>query len=223
MHIITIATRKGGVGKTTTAGAIAQGLAAQGRKVAVIDLDSQMNVSSMFITRISHDYRLERWLNGDAPVFSEANGVSILYGIGSHAGLDEAGLRERLETLREFDYVIFDCPPSVGVEVRSAIAVADTLLGIADGGDWAVAGALAVREMRKPHQRFAFVVNRFSARKSLDGMAVTLLSRYGVDVFTVTMEAKVPNTSASHAGFPKAGKAAADAAELVSYLMEVEA
>lgn len=223
MHKITISTRKGGVGKTTTAGGLAQGLAAKGRRVALIDLDSQINAASMFVLRVSQEYRLERWLNGEAPVWDVSNGVSILYGIGAHEGLDEEALAERVKSLEaDFDYVIFDCPPSAGLEVRSAVAVADTILAVADGGDWAVAGALAVKEARKPHQRLAFVVNRFSQRKSLDGMAVTVLSRYGVDVFTVTNESKVPNATASHAGFPKSGKAAVDMAELISFVMEVE-
>lgn len=225
MHIITVGSRKGGIGKTTTAGGLAQGLAAQGRKVALIDLDSQINAASMFVLRVSQDFRLEHWFNGDTPVWDVSNGVHILYGIGASEGLAEEALRERVESLaaEKFDYVIFDCPPSAILAVRSALAVADTILAVADGGDWAVAGALAVKDSRKPNQRFAFVVARFNARKSLDGMAVTVLSRYQIDVFTVSNESKVPNATASHAGFPKNGKASLDMWELTKFIMEVEA
>ena len=222
MHIITIASRKGGTGKTTTAGGVAQMLASKGLKVLLVDLDTQVNAALMFLRRVPREFRVEEWFNGAEPrcIQIEGSELYVLYGVGAHPGLTAEELRAKLGGIQGFDYLVFDCPPSDGLIVRSAIAVADTVLAMAEPGDWAIAGAIAVSQMVRPDQRCAFVVSRYSTRTQLSGQSVTVLTQQGRETFTVVSETKVPSTTSMHHGFPKRGKASLDMWDLVTWITE---
>ena len=148
-RIMTIANQKGGVGKTTTAVNIAAALALHGSNVLVIDLDPQGNAS----TALDVDHRVgtpsvynvlvedRRWPRSSAP--SKAyRGCSA-----SPATIDLAGAEIELVPLvaREsrlaraiaaydasgLDYIIIDCPPSLGLlTVNSLVAAAEVLIPI---------------------------------------------------------------------------------------------
>ncbi|QIF02786.1 ParA family protein [Roseimicrobium sp. ORNL1] len=145
MRIVAIANQKGGVGKTTTALNLSACLAARGCRVLLIDLDPQANATSGLGLAQEEDGSLYPCLVGDVLPQSVIRSTRLpnLSIIRSHqelAGceveLAQTGhhltrLRDVLHPLRytgHFDYLIMDCPPSLGVLMTGALAAADELL-----------------------------------------------------------------------------------------------
>ncbi len=143
-RIIAIANQKGGVGKTTTAVNLAACLAADGRRVLLIDLDPQGNASSGVGVQVRELARgLYEALLGDValeaivtpvepeglfvvPSSRELAGASL-----ELAGLDEGHRRLRglLAPLRDrFDYLVIDCPPSLDMLTVNGLSAADSVL-----------------------------------------------------------------------------------------------
>ena len=144
MRVIAVFTHKGGVGKTTTVANLGAGLARLGRKVLLVDVDPQACLTVHFgLDPEKAEKTIYDVLCRDLP-FAEAvrelEGPSLL-GVPSHLDLAGAELelattmgRERLlrdaleRWLREqkgIDYVLFDCPPSLGLLTVNALTAAD--------------------------------------------------------------------------------------------------
>jgi chromosome partitioning protein len=145
MKIVAIANQKGGVGKTTTAVNLGCALAEEGLRVLIIDLDPQGNATSSFGLQDLEGESLYEPLLGAAAIADKivptrVEGVFIV-----PADLDLAGaeveiarldnhltrLTETLAPLRAdntFDFVLLDCPPSLGILMTNALAAADELL-----------------------------------------------------------------------------------------------
>lgn len=145
MRIVAIANQKGGVGKTTTALNLSACLAAKGSRVLLIDLDPQANATSGLGLAQEDGGSLYPCLIGQSNITSVIRSTRLpnLSIIRSHqelAGceieLAQSGnhltrIREVLDPLRHtghFDYIIMDCPPSLGVLMTGALAAADELL-----------------------------------------------------------------------------------------------
>jgi len=145
-RLFTIANQKGGVGKTTTAVNLAAALAIQGLKTLVIDLDPQGNASTALdiADRRSGTPSSYEVLLGDMPL-----GAAIQRSPHSErlfcvpATIDLAGaeielvptfsrelrLRKALESVvADFDYILIDCPPSLGLITVNGLAAADEVL-----------------------------------------------------------------------------------------------
>ncbi len=145
MRIVAIANQKGGVGKTTTALNLSACLAEQGVRVLLIDLDPQANTTSGLGIAQEDGGSLYPALVGgmDPRRLIRSTRLANLSIIRSHqelagcevelaqGGNHLARLREVLSPLRtsgHFDYIIMDCPPSLGVLMTGALAAADELL-----------------------------------------------------------------------------------------------
>jgi len=145
MRIVAIANQKGGVGKTTSAINLSACLAARGIRTLLLDLDPQANATSglglvqedrgsLYAALVEgedvHKLIRSTHLNNLSIIRShqELAGCEIeLAQTGNHL----ARLREVLQPLRAlsvFDYVVMDCPPSLGVLMTSALAAADELV-----------------------------------------------------------------------------------------------
>jgi chromosome partitioning protein len=140
-HVFAISNQKGGVGKTTTAINLAAALALEDRSVLLIDLDPQGNASS----GVGHpksevklgiaDVLLGFCDLGDVLVATEVDGLHLAPAtrelVGVEVELVDADQREfRLRTAiqqqaGDYDYVILDCPPSLGLLTVNALACAD--------------------------------------------------------------------------------------------------
>jgi chromosome partitioning protein len=145
MKIVAIANQKGGVGKTTTAVNLGAALAETGHRILIIDLDPQANATSSFGLQAVEQTSLYEPLLGEASISerifpTEREGLFIV-----PSDLDLAGaeveiarmanhLTRLAETLRPlhadetFDFVLLDCPPSLGILMTNALAAADELL-----------------------------------------------------------------------------------------------
>lgn len=140
MRSIAIMNQKGGVGKTTTAVNVSAALADAGQKVCLIDLDPQAHASLHFGLELRPEtlsiYDVLVGKLGLADVRHQVG--ENLAVVGSHldlaaAELELAGVvgRERIlrdkldEDPTEFDYLLIDCPPSLGVLTLNALAAVD--------------------------------------------------------------------------------------------------
>jgi chromosome partitioning protein len=122
--VFAVVNQKGGVGKTTTAINLATGLAATGKKVLIIDLDPQGNAST--------------GLGIDAEVKTLVPGLTIVPSTMdlSAAELELVNMDQRTHRLktamdvswRTYDFVLFDCPPSLGLITLNALIAAHSVL-----------------------------------------------------------------------------------------------
>jgi chromosome partitioning protein len=145
MKIVAIANQKGGVGKTTTAVNLGCALAEEGLRVLLIDLDPQGNATSSFGMQELEGESLYEPLLGGVSIVEKILPTRLPRMFIVPADLDLAGaeveiarmdnhltrLRETLVPLRSddtFDFVLLDCPPSLGILMTNALAAADELL-----------------------------------------------------------------------------------------------
>ena len=130
--IISVANQKGGVGKTTTAINIAAGLAKAGKTALVIDIDPQCNATSgLGIEPAGRHPLVAGKPLAESVVETSQPRLFVLPGSQSLADADalSASNRQRASALRQqlanelgaFDYVFFDCPPSLGQLTRAAL------------------------------------------------------------------------------------------------------
>ena len=143
-HTIAIANQKGGVGKTTTAVNLAASLAADGRKVLLVDIDQQGNASSgVGSPKNSVELSIYHALMNEVPIhdiivqteiptlhLAPANRdlIGVEYDL---AALDDSRTRLKsvLEAARaDYDYIVLDCPPALDLVTINALVAADGVL-----------------------------------------------------------------------------------------------
>jgi chromosome partitioning protein len=142
--VIAIANQKGGVGKTTTAVSVAAAIAESGPKVLLVDLDPQGNASSGVGLRpredqpTIYDVLIEELDLIDAIRPANVRNLFLVPANIDLAGAElelvsafsrEQRLRRALESVRDdYDLIVIDCPPSLGLLTVNALTAADGLL-----------------------------------------------------------------------------------------------
>ena len=141
--IIAIANQKGGVGKTTTTVNLGALLASMGKKIIIIDADPQGNATSSLGIPKELKLSLYNILIEDAQVIDVLKPTKIegLYICPSNINLAgaevelvslmsrETRLREKLDEIKKyFDYILIDCPPSLGLITINTLTAADSVI-----------------------------------------------------------------------------------------------
>jgi len=142
--ILAIANQKGGVGKTTTAISVAAALAALERRVLLIDFDPQGNTTGgLGLDKSKLAATVYGWLFGTAAFGETVRNTELAFLsllpsnrdlVGAEVELVSIDRREfqlagRLVSHRgEFDYILIDCPPSLGLLTLNALTAADGVL-----------------------------------------------------------------------------------------------
>ena len=143
-EVIACANQKGGVGKTTTVVSLASYLALDGKRVLLVDMDPQGNATSgLGIDRAAIEASVYDVLLADTPVVdviqpTTVEGLSVLPSDRSLAGAEvelvpNAGRERRLRRVlggvgESYDFVLLDCPPSLGLLTVNALTAADSVL-----------------------------------------------------------------------------------------------
>lgn len=142
--IVAIFNQKGGVGKTTTCVNFAAALGQKGKKTLLVDCDPQGNTTSGVgldkseIENSSYDILINDVSAKDAVVKTEFKNLSVLPADMNLAGaeLELAENENRFKALKkalatvimDYDYIIIDCPPSLGLISLNALTAADTVI-----------------------------------------------------------------------------------------------
>ncbi len=149
-NIISLVNQKGGVGKTTTSINLAASLGKMGKKTLIIDLDPQGNASTGLgidkgsVTKSIYEVLTNRCEVKDAIIKTKFTKLHIIPATINLAGLDvelvqmeyenpQFKKNTQLKTILEsidasFDYIIIDCPPSLGLNTMNALVASNSVL-----------------------------------------------------------------------------------------------
>src|SRR5659263_114092 len=199
--IIAIANQKGGVGKTTTTVNLSASLAFLGKKVLVIDVDPQGNTTSgLGVEKSSKMSIYEVIIDGenirDAIVNTGIDTLKLCPSNMNLAGAEvelvsvisrENQIKAAIEDIQgEYDYIFFDCPPSLGLLTVNALTAANTILVPIQCEYYALEGLsqlmntvrIVQKHLNKKLDVEGVVLTMFDARTNLSIQVVEEVKKY---------------------------------------------
>ena len=216
--IVAVANQKGGVGKTTTAQALAAGLAEKGYKVLGIDLDPQGNFSTACgaenynvltvyeVMKRGSDVReaIQHTPSCDIiPANTILAGIEQeLHNVGKEMTLREKLRDEQTGVAEAYDYILIDCPPSLGLLTVNALTAADYLLIPTMAETFAASGITqlydtykSVKKYTNPALRIDGVLltrtERTRVTKTIQELTEKIADYMGADVYRTTIRSNV--------------------------------
>lgn len=225
--IIAFSNQKGGVGKTTSAVNIAAWLGKKGKKVLLCDLDSQGNATSgVGISKKNSDKTIYEVISGICPasetiIQTEFKNLWVIPSNMALAGaepelVDEEDrvfkLKNAIDGLRsDFDYIIIDCPPSLGLLTLNALAAADGVIVPMVCEFYALEGlsqlSVTIRQVKKLYNKnleiAGILITMFDKRLNLSKSVLNEIKKYYPDqLFKETIARNVRLSEAPSYGMP---------------------
>lgn len=208
--VIAIVNQKGGVGKSTTAQALAAGLSLKGYKTLSIDLDAQGNLTyttgaktdgatalGVLTGELKLKDAIQHTHSGDIVAANKALS-------GADAFIADTGkeykLKESLESVKTaYDYIIIDTPPALGILTINALTACDSVIIPAQADIYSLQGIEQLAETMKPVKKYCnpgltiegIVLTRYSSRSILSReiaeLAEQLAAKLGTKLFKTTI------------------------------------
>ena len=179
--IIAVLNHKGGVGKTTTTINLAAALQLKKKRVLLIDMDGQANLTESCGLSIEEEQTVYGAMKGEypLPLVELNNGLAIVPSCLDLSAAESElinepgrelilkGLIAKLLDSRKFDYILIDCPPSLGLLTLNALTASDFLIIPVQ------AQFLAMRGMAKITNVVKIVRERLNPGLSIGGIVIT--------------------------------------------------
>lgn len=225
--IIAIANQKGGVGKTTTAVNLSACLAFKGKKVLVIDIDPQGNTTSgLGVDKTKVDNSIYDVIINEVPLNETLAETKLPTLWMSPSNIHLAGAEVELVSVmsretrlkfalsrarKEYDFIIIDCPPSLGLLTVNALTAADTILVPIQCEYYALEGLSQLMNTVKIVQKHlnpdleveGVVLTMFDARTNLSIQVVEEVKKYfGNKVYRTIIPRNVRLSEAPSYGLP---------------------
>lgn len=232
--IIAIANQKGGVGKTTTTSNLGIGLAKQGKKVLLIDADAQGSLTASLgfqepdkleitlatvMANIINDVEMK----ADYGVLKHEEGIELIPGNIELSGLEvslvntmsrELVMRSYVESIKDnYDYILIDCMPSLGMITINAFACADSILIPVQ------AAYLPVKGLEQLIKTIGKVKRQINPRLEIEGILLTMVdgrTNYARDIAALLRESYGSKVRIFENSIPVSVRAAEISAEGVS-------
>jgi len=214
---IAIANQKGGVGKTNITFNLSGALAQKNKKILLIDLDQQGNLSSAFLDNI---YNLKTTvadilLENDIPISGVIQKTSFqnIDIIPSNIDLSKIDLQlagepdaqyflaDKLKNVKDnYDYILIDCPPSLGLPTRIGLVASDEVIIPLECQEWAVKGTAYLRDaIAKIKKRanpklkiMGYLISKLDSRRKLEEVyRDTILETFKDKVFKTNLKDSV--------------------------------
>ncbi len=192
---IAITNLKGGVGKTTICFNLAGALAEKGKKVLLVDMDHQGNLSSMFIPNI-YDLRhtiADVLVNDDEALFKDVlhrtsfDNIDVIPANLTLSDIDtmlasdgdaQYFLFDELEEMENdpYDFILIDCPPNLGLATRMSLIAAHGFIVPIECQKWAPIGSqrlmsvvMKIRRRANPDlEILGYVISKFDTRRKIN-------------------------------------------------------
>ncbi|MBE5806112.1 MAG: ParA family protein [Clostridiales bacterium] len=224
--IISVANQKGGVGKTTTAVNLSSSLAKKGKKVLLIDTDPQGNATSGVGVDKSVQYSVYDVLVEGIDIQNtiqqtEIKGLEVCPSNINLAGAEvqlvsekerEYKLKEKINEVKNaYDYIIIDCPPSLGIVTLNAFTASDSVLIPIQCEYYALEGLgqlintinLVKKRMNKSLAIEGALLTMYDARTNLSNQVVKEVKNYFDDkVYKTVIPRNVKLSEAPSYGMP---------------------
>lgn len=198
--IIAFTNKKGGVGKTTTAVNMAAYLASFGKKTLLVDIDSQGNATTALgFSKSALKKSVYNVLIDDDPVLNNVMLTKVKYLDMLPANVDLTGaevdivykrnreriLKEALEKVRsEYDYILIDCPPSLGLLTVNAWVAADSVIIPLQSEFFALEGVSQLMNT------ISLVKQHLNPNLQIEGVVITLYDGRALIAKQITAEIK---------------------------------
>lgn len=224
--VVAIANQKGGVGKTTTAVNLSTCLAKAGKKVLMIDADPQGNATSGLGIEKEVEYSVYDVMINDVSIAQTLKDSCVKNLKVSPSNINLAGaevelvsmmsreqrLKEKIDEIKdEFDFIIIDCPPSLGLITLNAFTASDTVLIPIQCEYYALEGLgqlintinLVKKHLNKDFTVEGALLTMFDIRTNLSNQVVKEVKSYfGDKVYKTVIPRNVKLSEAPSYGMP---------------------